>query len=230
MSHSRSLNPILGREDTFLVLFSELMKKRQVPATPLECNTELASIRRSDIVKISRRFLSIVMSNSSEEEAITRCIDKYPMLKALNEAHSDTFEEMLVLTALRTVKDSRKYAKMRLIFCAVLSIFGAITDIYMTFKNFRLGAHRYAYATILTLATAFILQINFVCLQNRKEKWFIMLREMAYVLFCIKPGIDAMRVASDTEFDEDTMVDPQSEMMYLKTVEIVFEAIPGTII
>ena len=52
------------------MLFSELMKKKQLKATPPECDTELTLATCPDIVKVAKGFVSMVMSSPSEEEAV----------------------------------------------------------------------------------------------------------------------------------------------------------------
>ena len=107
LSIHESFNPVLDREEATLVLFSELMKKKQLTATPPECDTELTLATRPDVVKGAKGFVSLVMSSPFEEEAVTRCLGKYPILKALNVAHPEHFEELLVLTGVRILKDGK---------------------------------------------------------------------------------------------------------------------------
>ena len=98
-AHSRhkSFHPVLEREEATLVLFSELMKKKQLTAMPLGCDTELAMATHPDVVKVAKGFVFLVMSSPSEEEAVMRCLDKYLILKTLNDALLAYFEELLVL-------------------------------------------------------------------------------------------------------------------------------------
>ena len=44
-------------------------------------------VTRPDVAKVAKGFVSIVMSTPSEEEAVTKCLAKYPVLRTLNEAH-----------------------------------------------------------------------------------------------------------------------------------------------
>ena len=125
-------HPLLDRESATLVLFAELMKRRQVSPAPPSCLTPLSSATRPDVVKVAKGIVSLVMSNASEETAVARCLEEYPLLSALNNANPDYFEELLVLTSVRIMKDSRRYAQVRLFVGAALSTFDTATDIYMT--------------------------------------------------------------------------------------------------
>ena len=102
-----SHNPVLDREEATLCLFSELMKKRQVVATPPSCETSLKLATRVDVAKVAKGYVSVIMSMASEEEAVTKCLAKYPLLRELNNAHPEHFEELLVRTGVRILKDSR---------------------------------------------------------------------------------------------------------------------------
>ena len=57
-----------------------------------------------------------------------------------------------------------------------------------------------------------------------------MVKEMLIVLSGTKPGVDAMRVASGTEQSEHNVCDPATELTFTRCVELVSEAIPGSIL
>ena len=102
---TQSFHPVLEREEATLVLFSDFMKRKQVTATPPQCETPFAMAKRPGIVKVAKGFMSMIMSSPSEEEAVTCCLDKYPILKALDDAHAALFGELLVLTGVWNFKD-----------------------------------------------------------------------------------------------------------------------------
>ena len=125
----------------------------------------------------------------------------------------------------------RRYAQVRLFFGAALSTFDTATDMYMIYEFYEAGAANYARATIYSLVANVVYQLLWVWFQNRKKKKKgKMLREMAFVLCFVKPGVDVWRVASDTEEEEGSLVDPKLEMMFTKGGELLCEAIPGTLI
>jgi len=59
------------------------------------------------------------------------------------------------------------------------------------------------------------LQLMVVVAQNFKLGWRKVLKEVLVVLTCIKPGVDAFRVASGTEIVEEQVCDPNAEMAYM---------------
>jgi len=54
--------------------------------------------------------------------------------------------------------------------------------------------------------------------------------EILIVLSGIKPGVDAMRVASGVEKNEHNVIDPETELAATGGVELVCESIPGAIL
>jgi len=62
--------------------------------------------------------------------------------------------------------------------------------------------------------------------QNSKKSKWVLLRELAFVVTCFKPGVDAYRVATGHE-DDETNFNPLLEMALGKGAELAFESIPG---
>ena len=56
------------------------------------------------------------------------------------------------------------------------------------------------------------------------------LKEMALVLTCLKPGFEVWRLAHGAERDPGAPVDPKTVMIIGKVSERVFESIPGAIL
>ena len=56
------------------------------------------------------------------------------------------------------------------------------------------------------------------------------LKEMALVLTCLKPGYEVWHLAHGTEHEPGAPMDPKAAMIYGKVAERVFESIPGAIL
>ena len=56
------------------------------------------------------------------------------------------------------------------------------------------------------------------------------LKELALVLTCLKPGVEVWRLAHGAERDPGAPSDPKEAMMIGKIAERVFESIPGAIL
>jgi hypothetical protein len=119
--------------------------------------------------------------------------------------------------------------KMRLFSGAGLSVFDLIGDVYMIVVF--LGSEEtrgVAYVNIVCVALSLLMQLVIAGLANRKRSWRRIAREALYVVLCVKPGIDAARVAAGTENDDGLAAfDPLAELVISKAVEMVFESIPA---
>ena len=97
--------------------------------------------------------------------------------------------------SVRLANDGKKYAAVRLFGGALLSTFDLITDIYMIWTYYATGENAFAIASLISLFTNIIIQLALVYFQYRnhpsKSRIFT---EMLYVLFAVKPGVDAYRV------------------------------------
>jgi hypothetical protein len=69
--------------------------------------------------------------------------------------------------------------------------------------------------------------MELVCCFARPPRSFF--KESLIVLFALKPGVDAMRVASGREHEEGALFSPQVELVATKLQELVFEAVPGCV-
>jgi hypothetical protein len=56
------------------------------------------------------------------------------------------------------------------------------------------------------------------------------LKEVALVLLCLKPGVEVWRLAHGAEHDPGAPADPKTAMVFGKVGERVFESIPGAIL
>jgi hypothetical protein len=56
------------------------------------------------------------------------------------------------------------------------------------------------------------------------------LKEVALVVTCLKPGYEVWQLAHSAEHDPGAPADPKDAMMIGKVVERVFESIPGAIL
>ena len=56
------------------------------------------------------------------------------------------------------------------------------------------------------------------------------LKEVALVLLCLKPGVEVWRLAHGAQHDPGAPADPEAGMIFGKVAERVFESIPGAIL
>ena len=79
------------------------LETKDLPISTPDCAKSLGSLTRADITSIARGFIALVLSSSSEEEAVTRFITMYPSMKELYDTHdADHFEELLIITSVQS--------------------------------------------------------------------------------------------------------------------------------
>ncbi|GMI44391.1 hypothetical protein TrCOL_g8304 [Triparma columacea] len=114
---------------------------------------------------------------------------------------------------------------------ALLSIGDLITDIIMIVEYFQTRSlWGYAWASLASLLINLTLQALVSFAQNRAKPWQRQLKEQFFVWSLVKPGVDAWRVASGAAQEEGQLVSARYELTANKSVELVAEAIPGTLI
>lgn len=87
-------------------------------------------------------------------------------------------------------------AYLALAFGVGFSVSDVIIDIIMIFEYANNGQTAFSYATLVTVLLTLTLQVLVVMVQNRQRPTLTLLREVFYVIFFSKPGVDLYRVAS----------------------------------
>jgi len=129
----------------------------------------------------------------------------------------------------RILADKQMWSKAKLFAAAALSMINMCTYILMMFEFMREEKTGFAHIMTGSIFVNLGLQLGMVIFQNFKLGWRKALTEVLIALTCINPGVDAFRVASETEIVEGQTVDPKAEMAFNKSVELFAEASPGTV-
>ena len=87
-----------------------------------------------------------------------------------------------------------------------------ISDIAMIIQYFEEGNDFYANMLLISIVLNLGLQICTVSILHKKKSTSNILCEVLGVVLCIKPAIDAARVASGKEQQPDELVDSMSEL------------------
>ena len=86
-----------------------------------------------------------------------------------------------------------------------------------------------AYSLIVMIGSSLAIQLLTAYAQNHKKSKWIILRELAFVVTFVKPGVDAYRVATCYE-TKGTTASPLIELVVVKMVELAFESVPGSLL
>ena len=156
-----------------------------------------------------------------QNRAIDELLTEFPWMRALFEALGQG-----------VVKTAPWGMMWRVGLGAVLSTLDLVTDIYITYIFWKEGEEKEVFFqfNVAMLGTSMLLSFFMVILQHRKRGWVNTLLEVVIVVLGLKPAIDAFRVATSKKKEHGQILDPISEMNFLKMIEIFSESIPGAII
>jgi hypothetical protein len=208
----------------------ELMNTKSIPAKQPVCDTDLSDLTTGDVKVLAEGMLYFLRQQLTELDAAEKFLECYPCMRELSESVGN-FNEMHIAFLKEKLGDKQKLAKAKLFFAALLSIGDMLTDIMMIVQYFQTRSlWGYAWASLGSLLTNLTFQAIGTFTQNRAKPWQRQLKEQFYVWSLVKPGVDAWRVASGAAHEEGQMMDAQTELTMNKSVELVAEAIPGTLI
>ncbi|GMH91183.1 hypothetical protein TL16_g11982 [Triparma laevis f. inornata] len=114
---------------------------------------------------------------------------------------------------------------------AFLCFFDLICDLVMVREFTMNKQYKSAQATIITLAISLGFQLIIVYGGvNMKLRKRVIVRELLYVILCVKPGIDAYRVVTKKPQVPNTAISPKKEMIYIRGIELFVQCIPGVFV
>jgi hypothetical protein len=122
--------------------------------------------------------------------------------------------------------------KARAFIGAAVSTSDMLSDGVIIQGFFRTGRNSYGYALMGMIGASMAMQLVVTFVQTRgikKDRWMKTAKEVAAIVSCTKPGLDAWRVASGTEQATGAVFSPLVEMVYGKAAETVAESIPGLV-
>ena len=120
--------------------------------------------------------------------------------------------------------------RLRVFGGALLSTIDLVTDIYITVQFFNTEDQaQYGRINAWLIGLTMLVQILVSYAQNHR-KLSAFLQDTAAVLVGFKPPLDAYRVGSGAEREEHQLFTPLHEMTYCKGTEMVFEAVPSSIV
>ena len=112
----------------------------------------------------------------------------------------------------------------------MLSTVDLVTDIYMTYQFLNTeGEQGYGKINAILIGLTVFIQLIVSFAQNKNSlKHFF--QDAFFVLTGFKPALDAYRVGSGAEQEDRHVLSPLTEMTFCKGIEMVFEAIPSSIV
>ena len=179
---------------------------------PANNKTELSLFAASDAEAVGRSFSIALLSNTTHEAAIEEWTLSYPAMRELERKFGRLFLPFLSTIAKCLLEGADWGLKMRVVVGALLSVLDMTSDIYMINQFYEQDQVSAARATIAMIAANMFVQLLIVYAQNSKRPKRVLLFETIFVITCIKPGIDALRVMEGGDVDPLLNLDPMAEM------------------
>jgi hypothetical protein len=213
------LNPVF---DSF---FQTIIGNKQRPRSTVK--DSLASMMRPDAEKIAASLSIAIITNVDGSAAVDEWISNYPALKELDNTQK-WFRPMTLAMSFRLLHDSDYGLKVRVTVSAVLSIFDMGSDIFVIWTFFKEGQTWFAWASIAMILLSLFIQIVVVLACNQDMPASTKIQESLIVVFLVKPGVDAFRIATGAEPDERCTMTPLQESSYSRSAEMTCESIPAS--
>jgi len=155
-----------------------------------------------------------------QNKAVGELIEEFPWMK-----------EMFVALGEGVVKAAPWGLMFRVITGAATSSLDLWTDVWIAATYYSEGKHNFFLATTVMLGASIGLQLFVILiLQNSQMNLGRKLYEAVFVIFGMKPALDAYRVSSGKKKAAGSAVGTLEELSIMKGIEMFAESIPGVII
>ena len=220
----------------FLLFFTILQHELAVLTSMTGSNGDdlrymsFSQLAADDVELVGRGFYACAFANSGPYSAVEEFIGTFYFLKELDE-NCFFFRKVMDCVALVIFFQRSSFgANFRLYFGAGLSVTDMVTDVTMIIQYIQAKQWGFAKSLLIMLSLCMCLQLLIAFAQNRKKGARAVLFEMLITLLCVSPGVHAYRVASGQEKHGSDTVNPRTLLIYCKCIELVFEAVPGSIL
>jgi len=154
--------------------------------------------------------------------------------RALQDIDNDFFwfRPMMDAISFQLLMEASWGMRLRVFFGAGISLFDVASDLYMIYVFYQDGGFQLRnfkfWFQLSTVLLSISLQLLLVHVQRRKNH----IREKMYVIFCVKPMVDAYRIVTGQDrgaCEDGAVMSTLFEAILCKAIEIVIENIPGGI-
>ena len=110
-----------------------------------------------------------------------------------------------------------------------LTTVDTMTDVYMIYLYKVNSLHSNANTMIAMISINTFIQLVGVLAVYNKKGWKTVLKELFITMLFLRPFVDAWRVHNKHD-DSETTVNPLTEMLWNKGIELATESIPGCVL
>jgi hypothetical protein len=186
-------------------------------------------LEKKDGKEIGESLASTLVASTQVQSAVDEWMHQFPALKELDKEYG-WLRPMLETIGFKLMEEVPWGVKMRVTVGAFTSMTDLLTDVYVTYMFWSDKKYGYFKASLASLMVSIGLQMLGVWIIDRKLGKKRVLRECIPILLGYKPAVDAYRVATGAKQEAGQSSDAMGEMISMKVIEMLAEAIPGVII
>ncbi|GMI22558.1 hypothetical protein TeGR_g10182 [Tetraparma gracilis] len=227
MEKQKGLKELGEKWGWFEVLLTKIVENKLRPGG--DSKAKLCNMSEKEANVIGGALASSIAANLSAPAAVDEWILRYPAMEELEREYV-WFRPMMDTIAQRLLESVSWGLKLRLYAGAGLSTLDLITDLYMIYTYATTDKPGTALSLGIMVGLCLLFQLLVVWTQARKGPTLVMLKEMLIVLSGMKPGWDAVNVANGAERSSYALVDPSTELVYTRCIEMCFESVPGSVL
>ncbi|GMH83489.1 hypothetical protein TL16_g09612 [Triparma laevis f. inornata] len=191
--------------------------------------TALSDLKDQDAANLAKGLSTIVLTNTEPESAVDHWIAQNAALEEFEKIHP-WIRPFFTELAQYNLSTNNLGLRLRVFSGALLSTFDLITDVYMTIQFYNTdGQQSYGKINSWLIGLTMLMQIIISYAQN-SGKSSLLLQDVICILTGFKPALDAYRVGSGAEREDHQKFTPLTEMTWCKCIEVVFEAVPSSIL
>jgi hypothetical protein len=222
----RGLKEFCEKHKAFRLMMARVVYNSLRPTVAVK--TRWSNLNAKEARNIGDAFSISLASNLTAYSAVDEWILRYPALRDLD-SQCVWFRPMMCKIGQRCLLDAAWGLKMRLLLGAVLSTVDMFSDVNMIFYYFARGQNGEAWALLTMILASMTMQLLVVWIQHGSSPRHFF-RDLFFIVFGLKAGVDAYRVGVQSEQEEHNIFSCQTELVAIKVVELVGEAIPGCIL
>ena len=185
----------------------------------------LKELSEDEAIVLGRAFRKFLLRNKEPSTAVDAWRLDNPMLQPLFD-NFPPFQPIMASIAKTLLVTSNMGLVRRVILGAGLSICDMITDVMVISSYYEAGDTEAANTLLTMILFNLFVQLVITLCQNHQKSKIALLRECLIAISCMKPAVDAYRVATGYENEQNSM-NPLVEMALGKGGELAFESIPG---
>ena len=206
-----NVRQIMQQQPMFEPLLVSVLRNRMNLASSVSSSFSLLTVDEAKQIGSSLAASLATNSSAAAAAAVDEWILRYPALSEFDDAN-EWFRPMMEVVAKKLLRSVWR-ANWKLYFGAGLSILDMVTDVNaIRVMLVTEGLENSGYFLLYFLLANLAVQLLIVYGQNRRGPKSRLLREMLYVVTCVKVGVDAYRVASDAKEETYNVVDPFGEL------------------